>query len=366
MRIIHVRNVHQALPQALDLLVTEGVRSESRNGDVIKMSTPVATVYSRPQERVISHGWRDANPFFHFFEAMWMLAGRRDVASLSGILKRMASFSDDGEIFHAAYGHRWIHHFGVNQLDLICQELRDNPTSRRAVLTMWDPKADLGRQGKDLPCNDMAVFQVDDRVPMVPPKLNMTVFCRSNDIIWGCYGANAVHFSYLLDYMASRLDLQVGTYTQISVDWHGYLDALPESVRKYANGESFTPPTKDFHSPSVYELFGWAPPTMFHSFSHTIWKEDLHKFVDLWAARGTSTETPVWKTGFFRDIAQPIMDTYLRYTRDSVKTETTFAAAVAAAQLCESVDWRVAMSEWIQRRWQKWERAASGGPESAM
>ena len=50
----------------------------------------------------------------------------------------------------------------------------------------------------------------------------MTVSNRSNDIIWGTFGANAVHMSMLHEYVASALMLHVGKYTQISDSFHAY------------------------------------------------------------------------------------------------------------------------------------------------
>lgn len=50
----------------------------------------------------------------------------------------------------------------------------------------------------------------------------MTVANRSNDIIWGCYGANAVHMSMLQEFVANALGIPVGLYNQVSNDWHIY------------------------------------------------------------------------------------------------------------------------------------------------
>ena len=45
-------------------------------------------------------------------------------------------------------------------------------------------------------------------------------------MIWGAYGANAVHMSILLEYMAARIDCAVGTYYQFSNNLHAYVDTL--------------------------------------------------------------------------------------------------------------------------------------------
>jgi thymidylate synthase len=219
---IHARNVHDAFPKALEYLWEEGIPRDSRNGPVLVAPGPVTTVYSHPSERVIFWPQRDANPYFHLYESLWMLAGRADVAGVVKYAKNMANFSDDGIIFHGAYGRRWRHYFpGGDQLTGIVEGLTNNPDDRRCVLQMWDATADLGHTGKDVPCNVVATFQRG-----LAGELNLVVFCRSNDIVWGVYGANAVHFSMLLEYMALWIGCKVGTYTQISVNWHGYLNTV--------------------------------------------------------------------------------------------------------------------------------------------
>jgi hypothetical protein len=50
---------------------------------------------------------RDANPFFHVMETLWMLAGRNDLPWLVRFNKRFASYSDDGgNTQPGAYGYQ--------------------------------------------------------------------------------------------------------------------------------------------------------------------------------------------------------------------------------------------------------------------
>ena len=79
MYIIEERNVHNALISGMRFLGNSGIRRESRAGDVIVAPCPVTTTYRIPTERVMFWSERDANPFFHFMEGLWMLDGRRDV-----------------------------------------------------------------------------------------------------------------------------------------------------------------------------------------------------------------------------------------------------------------------------------------------
>lgn len=184
MHVIRVRNVQEALPIGIKELHSRGIPLPSRAGDVIVHPLPVTTVYNRPTERVIFHPQRDANPFFHLFEGLWMLAGREDGRFLDRFVKdfskRFSDYSEDpGKSIHGAYGYRWKE---GHQLDTIINYLRSNPFGRRAVLQMWDKNIDLFQDEhlKDVPCNTQAYFWNS------AGRLSMTVTCRSNDIVWGC------------------------------------------------------------------------------------------------------------------------------------------------------------------------------------
>jgi hypothetical protein len=149
-------------------------------------------------------------------EAMWMLAGRDDGAFLDFYIKDFSKrFGKDGVIMDA-YGQRWKYGNRYNQLDEIIAQLRNDPTTRQCVLQMWGAGRDDLRAYSAKPCNLVATFRV------VAGRLDMSVFNRSNDVIWGCCGANAVHFPLLQEYIAARLEVEMGHYWQISTNLHLY------------------------------------------------------------------------------------------------------------------------------------------------
>ena len=117
MKVIHARNAHEALHKGLQYMAVHGIARESRNGPVLVAPVPVVTVYQRPTERVVFWPERDANPWLHLMEALWMIGGRQDVAFPAYFAKQMLEYSDDGKLLHGAYGFRWRHHFGFDQLD---------------------------------------------------------------------------------------------------------------------------------------------------------------------------------------------------------------------------------------------------------
>ncbi len=91
MQILSVRNVCSALPTGMALLKTFGVIEESRAGRVLVVPNPVTTIYAQPTERVLFAAARNANPWFHLAEALYMLAGRNDSAFLENISATLAN-----------------------------------------------------------------------------------------------------------------------------------------------------------------------------------------------------------------------------------------------------------------------------------
>lgn len=342
MNLVSARNVHEALPIGLAHLREEGHCRPSRNGDVLQVDNPVTTLYERPKERVLFWAQRDANPFFHLLESLWMLAGRNDVDYVASLVGSMRNFSDDGLTFNGAYGYRWREHFDIDQLDWAVHELRDNPTSRRVVIGMWDAGHDIdkGIQGsKDLPCNLALHLQVNRH-----NQLDMTVFNRSNDVIWGAYGANAVHFSVLQEFIASMVGIPVGRYWQVSDNYHAYEDVYSKmtELADFELGHSS-------HNP--YAL-GEVSPYPLVSTDYGTWMMDLDLFMSEGAVVGL-------RDPFFRRVAVPMLMAYKAFKKFS--GEEKFLAPLEILQNCGATDWRRAGEEWLMRRANKWQRAQDAG-----
>ncbi len=351
MYVIEARNVHEALPLAIEYLRTTGVKRDSRNGPVLLSPVPVTTVYTHPCERVIFWPQRDANPFFHLYESLWMLSGSNLVAPLARYAKNILNYSDDGITQHAAYGYRWRKTFSVHnahgtetdQLAPIARRLRENPEDRRCVLQMWDAALDLDKTGADFPCNLTATFQRDK-----DGRLDLAVFCRSNDIIWGCYGANAVHFSVLQEYMANWIGCPVGTYSQISINWHAYQNEVWEQVqdiptffRQHAPYEGIN--GSAFHVPMT------KPSMQADHDIETLLKDADEGFVN----------TEGWSShDAWGDMVYLVLKAHHVY-KTLGKDEKRFGAVLDILNHGDQeADWIVASREWVLRREKAWAKKA--------
>jgi hypothetical protein len=306
-----------------------------RTGPVYRLPEPLAVRFRRPRERVLFDTARNANPFFHLMEALWMLGGRNDVEWIAGFNRRMRTFSADGATLPASYGYRWRRHFGHDQLAGLVAQLRDDPTTRRAVLGMWDSRLDQDEAhlgALDVPCNLVAAFTVrdDGRGADGPgPALCLAVFNRSNDLSWGLFGANVVHFSVLQEYVADWLALPVGWYEHITVDPHIYPDHYPAPV---PDGTGETYPGMSGYDP--YQMGLVAPGRLMRE--PEAWAEDLEAFLD------PRWEEAVYGEPFFVNVARPMRRAWLqRKLNPELALET--AAGIRAT------DWRRAAVEWLGR-----------------
>lgn len=350
MLVIKERNVNGALASALLMLHEKGELRSSRNGTVTAFPTPVTTMYVRPTERVLFSPMRNANPTFHLVESLWMLAGRNDVKFPATFVKNMKAFSDDSDTFWGAYGYRWRDFFGWDQIDKAIQELTDNPESRRVVIGMWNAMDDTGvafgkgspdfivgqSGGKDVPCNTHIYLDRRDG------KLNMTVCCRSNDILWGCYGANAVHMSILQEYMALSIGCPVGWYCQVSNDLHLYNAKAPEAGLRAMAWDAI--------NWDHYSKEGVRPTPLWAAFEdRAMFDRDVHAFFRRFDADGVlgtfnTFEIPDanYETAFFRDTVRPMVQTWA-YRKTSV-------AALDALQTIAADDWRMSMTIWLEKQ----------------
>jgi len=314
---IEADNVNGAYTEGMLYLMEEGVPEESRNGKVIVAPEPVCTTYYRPTERVLFSPERDANPFFHLMECLWMMDGRNDAEFLIYFNSRMGQYANDDGTFDGAYGHRWRKHFMFDQITYLVELLKRDPTTRRAVLTMFDPAFDLGTNSKDIPCNTQIYFD------MRYNKLNMTVCNRSNDAVWGCYGANAVHFSFLQEVIAGMLDVTVGDYRQFSNNLHFYPNAPRMDI---VLSQPF--------STDLYLKYGWKPyPVVTNP---TEWFQDLTNFMDDPHMDGANS--------FFYMVARPVLLAWIAHKEKKIGWAINIAESIADPA------WQHACVAWLGRR----------------
>ena len=315
MHSITSKNVPNAYKDVMELIHIVGALEESRNGPVITIQEPFTLKITEPTERVLFNPARDANPFFHVMEAIWMLAGRDDVEFLLPYNKRYIDYAEPSGKVWGAYGIRWRYQFALDQIAEAIDLLGENPETRQVVIGMWHPYYDLGAQTKDRPCNTHIYFR------SVAGRLNMTLCNRSNDVVWGMLGANAVHMTMLHELVARGCGIPMGDYYVITNNAHVY----PEMPR-YSEIMSDL-----WHHDAYGPEVGGVEPYPLLAYNED-WSDFLHD-AELFCEGKHSR----LKTKWFDGVALPMQRAWE-------------SRAQADLDSIEAMDWRLACIDWVNRR----------------
>lgn len=147
-------------------------------------------------------------------ETLWYQAGRNDVSFISKFGKLWKRISDDGITNNSAYGFILKKKHGFDQIEKIIELLKNDPSSRRAILNINVPNEHV-IETKDEMCTICLNFVIRNNA------LDCTGVMRSNDIVFG-FTYDFSYFTQLQKYIASRLEVHVGTYTHFAMSLHFY------------------------------------------------------------------------------------------------------------------------------------------------
>ena len=151
-------------------------------------------------------------------EQVWYIMGSRKPADfLREFTHIWDDFTNPGDVVTVAYGYRWRTHFGRDQLRLLIELLKKDPSSRHGVVVTWDPGSDgLGGIGKkNVPCP--YTFTVN----IIGGRLHMHNIVRSNDMILG-FPHDVAGFALLQCILAQKLEMRPGIYSHSISNAHIY------------------------------------------------------------------------------------------------------------------------------------------------
>ena len=306
-------------PQALFELLTTmpGVarRNQSRNGEVFTVPYPTLLTIKDPTARVLFDPVRDANPFFHVMEFIWMMAGSDDVEFPGKFVKHYKDYAEDDGHVHGAYGRRWRYHFDKDQILTAIKLLKANPKDRQVVLGMWDPDCDLDVLRRDKPCNTQIYLRADQGL------LDMTVCSRSNDAIWGMLGANVVHMTMLHEFISVATQIPIGVYQVFANN----LLVYPHMVKNFE--DLWSHPTKhDHYQPDHWdEAYVQPDQLLLNGEEPSGFLRACEQFI----------QTPYADHGYYflNRVAKPMHEAFFNDKADNI----------------DAADWDLACTEWLGR-----------------
>jgi hypothetical protein len=183
--------------------------------------------------------------------------------------------------------------------------------------------------------------------------LDMTVTNRSNDLVWGMLGADYVHFTFLQEYMAARLWVEVGKYHHFTNNLHVYTETNSGFNPEEWLAEVGPGPGFDYSNPNCSTLskdeqvrcwgkdFGQIFPLVKDP---AVFERELPLFVNRHKDGGGVYLGPTWEEPFFRDVGEPTLTAYHLH-KAGFKVN-----AQKAVDDIKADDWRLAAKRWLERR----------------
>ena len=160
------------------------------------------------------------------YELLWFLHGETNVRYLNehGVTIWDEWAGENGDLGRV-YGAQWRDWRGANgirvdQIDKVISEIRENPSSRRLIVSAWNP-AEIDKMALP-PCHVLFQFYVNDG------ELSCQLYQRSADLFLGV-PFNIASYTLLTMMIAQVCDLHPGEFVHTFGDLHLYQNHLDQA-----------------------------------------------------------------------------------------------------------------------------------------
>jgi thymidylate synthase len=203
-----------------------------------------SVVLSNPREKLIFNEARHIYLPSAVARFVWMMAGSDRLADIAFYEPKVKSFSDDGiAVPGSSYGQRIMRaRPGLNQLEAVIGRLTEDPQSRRAAISVYQPE-DAVRSSCDIPCTFGLSYHIRQG------KLYATTLMRSNNAFL-LLPYNIFEFSLLAEAVAAELNIPLGGLTHYALSMHIYEHEVAKS-REVISGYNHLPGVKRNPVPEI-------------------------------------------------------------------------------------------------------------------
>lgn len=187
-------------------------------------------------------------------ELLWFIKGETNIAYLKENKVRIwDEWADENGDLGPVYGSQWRNWkrpdgSSVDQLAELVDGLKNNPMSRRHIITAWNP-GELDKMALP-PCHAFVQFYVSN-----DKKLSCQLYQRSADIFLGV-PFNIASYALFTMMLAQVCDLGLGEFVHTMGDAHLYSNHL-DQAREQLSREPFKKPTMKIN-PAVKNIFEFS------------------------------------------------------------------------------------------------------------
>jgi len=148
------------------------------------------------------------------------------------------------------YGRQWRNFEGIDQITQVVEDIRNNPDSRRLIVSAWNPR-DIPVMAKSglPPCHTLFQFYVAEG------RLSCQLYQRSADVFLGV-PFNIASYALLTLMVAQVTGLQPGEFVHTFGDAHLYLNHLDQANLQLSR--DFRPLPKLYINPEIKDIFGFS------------------------------------------------------------------------------------------------------------
>lgn len=143
------------------------------------------------------------------------------------------------------YGKQWRNFNGVDQLKNVIEQIKENPSSRRLIVSSWNP-AEVDTMALP-PCHSLFQFYVSDG------KLSCQLYQRSGDVFLGV-PFNIASYSLLTILIAKECNLEVGEFVHTLGDAHIYNNHFDQVNEQISRTPYDLPSLKINEFQSIFDL----------------------------------------------------------------------------------------------------------------
>lgn len=186
------------------------------------------------------------------YELLWFLKGDTNIKYLTDHGVRIWNeWADESGDLGPVYGHQWRSWpapdgQSVDQISLLIEQLKNNPDSRRHIVSAWNV-ADVNDMALP-PCHCLFQFYINNG------RLSCQLYQRSADVFLGV-PFNIASYALLTHMVAQVCGLQVGDFVHTFGDAHIYVNHL-EQMQQQMQRKPYPLPKLQIN-PDVNDIFAF-------------------------------------------------------------------------------------------------------------